>query len=125
MHHCDVPFHDSQLIGLRCIEPRVMRLSFVLVNQEKVDLLVHDIVAFRCDNFREGNIVFQVEEPPMAHIEAEEVSHLLQIPDPSHHHVETLVNRITTGELLYLRVEGSYGAEITAACGNVEAMVTE
>lgn len=125
MHHSDVPFHDFHLVGLRCVEPRGMRLSFVLVGGAAVDLLLHEVDAFRCDNFQEGNIVFRVEEPDKASIRADEIAHMIETTDPSHKYVRRLLNRITAGELRYLRIGSSYGAEIMAACGRIEVIHEE
>ena len=50
-------FHDAQIVGIRLLEEGNVEISLLTEAGKRCALILHSVARFRCDNFREGNIV--------------------------------------------------------------------
>ncbi|MDA1324284.1 MAG: hypothetical protein O3C34_06030 [Proteobacteria bacterium] len=96
-------------------------LSFRSVAGEAFEAVLHSVSDFRCDNFRQGNIVFEMIEVPPREVSRREIEHLKQIgPEDFPEHMEQVLLSIETGEYKFIRLGSSYGAVLCALCRSME-----
>lgn len=116
-HKSEISFHDSELTGVAIPQPKEIRLTFKLLDGKMANVCLQGIRYFKCDNFLEGNIVFDFEEVPPDGIAPSDYSALLLIEDGAQpEFLQRLKEELAEGSLKFFRLESSYGAEIRVLC---------
>jgi hypothetical protein len=119
-------FHDGNLLGIQLAAGQVA-LSLKRVNGENYELTLHSLEALQVDDFREGNIIFDIEVICGGAPSAEALESLFVSPHPSaakkYHdtHAQFLsgkVAKVGAGEATVVRITSSYGADIVAYCAS-------
>jgi hypothetical protein len=125
----DVPtFHDGLLAGVN-VHTKRAKLVLHRLNGEVWEVIVHGVQALRMDNFREGNIVYELKifqgvTPPAGVLER-----LFDAPHPSaaksyHEQYASFLgsrrHAIASGKNLLLAIDCSYGADLLAYGETVE-----
>lgn len=117
-------FHDGLLCGLSVTETTAT-LSLVEVDGRRWSVELTGVRLLKADDFRQGNIVLDLElvtgePPPRAWLEK-----LLPAPHPgvaaAYHdahrsHIEELEAGIAAGALTFVVLSPSYGCELLAIC---------
>jgi hypothetical protein len=100
-----------------------MRLSFRTEDGEPFEIMLHGVSHFKCDNFRQGNIVFDVEQVSAGDILSDEFEALLYLKKDERPDFSTkIMAKLESGELKFLRIGSSYGAEISAIFRRLEVL---
>lgn len=131
----DARLHDSLFTGIMILgtaenDKRTdIQLCFTSVKGESFQIILRNIQMFKCDNFREGNTVFEIRE-----LKAEEVSRHSLERLACHDDIEYVrglgeerltketeqISDIIRSGMKYIEMGSSYGADILAICENVE-----
>ena len=122
-------FHDGLLTSLTVAEGgATLTLSHPGGRDWTIEL--QGVRHLRADNFREGNIIAELEiitgiAPPRSQVEV-----LAERPhegaaqtfhDEHRAYVDHLVEQVSAGQLMFLSLNPSYGCELLVVCENVRA----
>jgi hypothetical protein len=116
-------YHDANLVGIRMESNSTQAvLSFVREDGLNVDLILKGVKHLRCDNFREGNIVLDVENRTGVKIGRDVVEKAVGVSDgESSQYIFELCAKIESGELVLIQLLESYGTNVVAVCESCEA----
>lgn len=113
--------HDGSIIGIQSSDGQDVMLTIRCDDSDAYELVFHSVRSFKCDNYREGNIILDVEE-----VGAEELARDLRWlfahtgEPPSEVRSDVLVGetkaKILSGKLKLVRINPSYGAEAMCLC---------
>ena len=119
MKPADVPdLHDGSLIGIE-IDANDIIASFRTVNGKPVELRFRSVHYFKCDDFREGNIVLDLEISHAGDIEPKSLGAWLH-GNPTASELKALISKVKSSNWKCVMINPSYGAEVTCICENVE-----
>jgi hypothetical protein len=126
MNSLNPSFHDGNLLGIQLAAGEAA-LSLKRVNGENYELTLNSLEALQMDDFREGNIIFEIEIINGRAPSAEALERLFVSPHPGaaakYHdtHAQFLsskVAKVEAGEATVIRITSSYGADIVAYCAS-------
>jgi hypothetical protein len=125
MEMVNVPgIHDSELRRIEIPGDKTLSLTFETVGKELRSIVLEGVEDFRCDALLAGNIIadfWKIERPTiedLARVACREIS-LKDSRSLSQREREFLCRRqaaVQQGELLFLRLESSYGCVMDALC---------
>lgn len=134
----DPRLHDSNFTGIAVLraddrdEERDIRLSFESENGECFNVTLHSCKLFRCDNFRQGNVVFELSELKADKVSRHDVERLVCLDDVEYvrnlneerltEDTDKIFDLIRSRKMKFIKMGSSYGAELFALCK--EAKVT-
>ena len=131
----DARLHDSQFMGIRILstakndEGEDIQLSFTSVEGEIFQIILRNTQMLKCDNFRNGNTVFDISE-----LKSNEVSRHALERLACHDDIEYVrglnedgltketerIREIIRSGMKYIEMGSSYGADLLAICERVE-----
>lgn len=113
--------HDGHLLAIIISEDvqREITLRFKSLEQKIYIIKLHKVKYFRCNNFLEGNIVFGVTVLKNVVVDRSTLMWMLQdTKNPKD--AEVLVEKIRQGELTFIKLDSSYGADLVAVAESIE-----
>jgi hypothetical protein len=114
-------YHDAKLTGISIQENGDISLAFAGTNGGSFVCMLRGVKHFCCDNFREGNTIFdrQLTESPAAM--AKDLRKLLfALPDEVPKELASLRAQIESGGLSFYKLDASYGATVVAICERID-----
>lgn len=131
-HPCEPSLHDGHLLGLDLVRKAVLHVRLRNLAGKGYLLELSGLRQLRCGEFREGNIVLDVEimrGTPSGLEEANTREALVRslvgelhptVQDPfrskNESYIVNLLTSIKDGNLTLVRIDASYGCELTALC---------
>ena len=128
----DSRLHDSLFMGIRILgtgkkgEERNIRLFFVSDKGDSFQITLHNTQMLKCDNFRQGNIVFDLSELNPDKVSRIDIERLICHDDIEHvrnlneerltKDTERISEIIRSGEMKFIKMGSSYGAVLLALC---------
>jgi len=110
--------HDGELRKIEIPGDKSFSLTFETIDKETRVLILDGVEHLRCNNLLGGNIVFdiqQVEEPSL-HDFARVTSLENAVSEKGRDYLRDLRESVAAGDLLFLRLESSYGCVLDALC---------
>ncbi len=123
-------FHDGYVTGLKVREGGAT-IYLRQVDGADFDLILEDLEALQIDDFRQGNIVSNVDIIAGRSLSADFLGRLYEPPHPAaapqYHEnhasfVKRQIERIERGEAQLLMIVPSYGADLLAICRQVRCV---
>jgi ribosome biogenesis GTPase A len=113
--------HDADLLAVIISDTNLKEttLRFKSVEPKIYEVTLHNVQHFRCNNFLEGNTVFEVSVLKNILISIEPLLWMLEQYD-DHKYAESFIERIQQGKLTFIKVDSSYGAQIVAVAETIE-----
>lgn len=114
-------FHDGMVDALDVSDDRCAEVILKQVTGARYRLKLNGLKHLRCDDFRRGNIIFDVSvfsnrTPPQNYL-----SHLLGSESKrEREYLNTIAKSVEIGELTLFSIVPSYGCELFALCKSVE-----
>lgn len=111
--------HDAKLWKIELNEPSTVILGF----RDQAGLVYYmtllSVEYFKCDDFREGNIVFEVTEADPAHIDMPALRRLLHLREnETTQQLQNIINELRSRTKKLIQLTPSYGSEITCICAD-------
>ena len=110
--------HDGNLVGIE-IDGSDINISFRTEDGQPLMLKLRSVQYFKCDDFREGNIVLDVEIERAGDIEPEELAALF-FADPTLSQTDAIVSKAKSLDWKSVAVSASYGAIVMGICESAE-----
>ena len=111
--------HDARLLAVIGDGDKRLTLRFKTDAKEVCEVLLDGVERFRCEDFRESNIVFSVSLSSGVAVGDVELYWILgAAPNDESAYVEKLREQIALGRLALFEIVPSYGAEIKAVVGS-------
>ena len=110
--------HDGELRRIEIPGDKSFALTFETLDKEVRSLTLEGVEHLRCNNLLQGNIVFdiqQLENPSLADL-ARVTSMETAASEKGRDYLRDMQKAIQQGELLFLRLESSYGCMLDALC---------
>lgn len=109
--------HDSLLTGIQGAEGKDLLLFFTSEDGQDFTLRLQGVEQFLCNEFREGNIVFDIVIESKDRFDRNALRKLLELgKNRSSSALESYAERLSEGEIILLTVTCSYGCEILCVC---------
>lgn len=128
----DPSLHDGHLLGLDLVRETVLHVRLRSFAGKSYLLELSGLMQLRCGEFRESNIVLDVEiirgmssgpeearvREALVHSLIEELHPTVQDPFKSKHknYITSLLKSVEDRSLTLVRIDASYGCELTALC---------
>jgi len=113
-------FHDGQVEGWSLLPNKSLRIDIADVTGGKFSMFLQNVRSFKGNNFREGNIILDVEIVRNADPGIDRLRSLFDLePTASPAFLLIGMRQVQEGELTFVAINPSYGCEISALCENV------
>jgi hypothetical protein len=122
----DPEFHDGLLLGI-VMSPsdKSLTVHCQTIDKEDCRLTIPQIVRLRADDFRQGNIIFEMTLREGPEVPEEAVRKLWQFEgDMAAKHLATLMRKIQSDRWILFEIGSSYGCELLAVSQGSIADVT-
>jgi hypothetical protein len=110
--------HDSELRKIEIPGDKNLTLTFETIDKGVCSITLQDVEHFRCDNLQHGNIIFDIQQ-----IEAPSLEDLARVTsiesvasEKGRDYLRDQQKAVQLGEMLFLRMESSYGCNMDALC---------
>lgn len=118
-------FHDDHLTGIVTLPGKRCLLLVRSVDGTPHQVLLSGVERLRVDEFREGNVILDLEVVPPEHCDREDALFgLLEDGEPEipsrAQYVERLVERLRAGDARLVRLNPSYGCSLACVCSGLE-----
>jgi hypothetical protein len=110
--------HDGELRRIEIPGDKTFALTFETIDKEVRTLRLQDVEHLRCNNLLQGNIIFdiqQLEDPSLADL-ARVTSMETAASEKGRDYLRDMQKAVKSGELMFLRMESSYGCTLDALC---------
>lgn len=110
--------HDGELRKIEIPGDKSFSLTFETLDRETRVLTLEGVEHLRCNNLLGGNIVFDIQrvEAPSLHDLARVTSMETAVSEKGRDYLRDLSKSVAAGDLLFLRLESSYGCVLDALC---------
>lgn len=109
--------HDANLNSIELLKDDRIKLGLSDDENKTRHVIFAGVKSLICNNFREGNIVFEMDELPFNSIDKNIVESVLGISEgDSSDYVKKILSEIHSGSLKIIRIRPSYGADIIILC---------
>ena len=120
INHSNIQFHDSLLLSVEITGQDKICLSLRTESGDPYRINLDGVRHFKCDGFREGNTVFEIEQVSSDDIKNEEMEALLHLSKGKRTEEFTrLLIEVSDGTLMFLRISASYGANVISISQNI------
>lgn len=116
--------HDGELRKIEIPGDGMLILTFETIDKSITSLILEDVRDFRCDGVLAGNIIskiVRIVEPTLddlarATCRESDPRHCKPPSERERRLLEGTLRAVTQGELVFLRMESSYGCTMDALC---------
>jgi hypothetical protein len=110
--------HDGELRKIEIPGNGTLSLTFETIDRVTHSLRLEGVERFRCDNLLQGNIVFDIQriEDPSLDDLARVTSMEDRNSEKGRNFLRDQQTAVRQGELMFLRLESSYGCVMDALC---------
>jgi hypothetical protein len=113
----NVDFHDANLVSIQIGQQKEIRITCELQSGQTATVRLSGVSHFRCNDFREGNIVFEFECIRSVKVDKSEFKWLLDVDKGEFSdYIDKLCDQVEQGQLEYVKLTPSYGAMLSALC---------
>lgn len=122
MRTSEVRHHDANFVGLRCGSEDTVTLYFVSEDGVEFDTTLYGVRRLRCDDFRKGNIVFDLERVGAANVDKSEIEFLFDLNERENPDlVREVLLKLENEQFVFVRLTSSYGASLCALCESMQS----
>lgn len=114
--------HDSNLLAIIISETDSKQITIRFKSVESIiyEVILNRVEHFRCNDFLQGNIVFEISISKGIIVDKEELLWIWNNKQKPQY-IEKMIEKINNGELTFLEVGSSYGAKIVAIAEKIHA----
>ncbi|MEQ8356172.1 MAG: hypothetical protein RH942_11590 [Kiloniellaceae bacterium] len=110
--------HDGELRKIEIPGDKTFTLTFETIDENEKALTLEGVEHLRCGNLLLGNIIFDIQqiEAPSLNDLARVTSMDSAVSEKGRDYLRDLRKSVQEGDLLFLRLESSYGCVLDALC---------
>lgn len=114
--------HDGYVRGIAISNKNEIVALLDSLEGPSYELIMHDIVAFKADDFREGNIILDITITTRRLISVAELSHLIDVDNYENrkNYIDSIIAKINEGALYFIELNPSYGCFFSCLCKSYE-----
>jgi hypothetical protein len=115
------PVHDADLFGILSCPSRRMLLLLRDIHGKVHCLSLLGVERFRGDDFRQGNIVLDIEVQTGPSVNREDLASIYDTDaSSSGDFLEKIIRKFNLGQLILVRLDPSYGCSFLCVCERIE-----
>ena len=110
--------HDGELRKIEIPGDKTFALTFETIDKDTRQMTLEGVEHLRCNNLLGGNIVFDIQQvdDPSLHDLARVTSMDYAVSEKGRDYLRDLRQSVAKGDLLFVRLESSYGCVLDALC---------